>query len=93
MARYPPAIAGRLVTARSVPCPSPPSGVGPVSLPCLCIGDGVGTIDSEIGDRKLLLLDVVASNAHCADGRGWMFLLWWNTLSGSYLAFTSASRQ
>jgi hypothetical protein len=24
---------------------------------------------------------------------GWMFLLWWKTLSGSYSALTSASRR
>ncbi len=30
--------------------------------------------------------------AHGA-GAGWMFLLWRNTFSGSYLAFSSASRQ
>jgi hypothetical protein len=33
------------------------------------------------------------ANAHCAGERGWMFLLLWNTFSGSYFAFTSASRQ
>ena len=34
-----------------------------------------------------------SANAHCAGVRGWMFLLLWNTFSGSYLAFTSASRR
>ena len=34
-----------------------------------------------------------SSNAHCAGVSGWMFLLLWNTFSGSYFAFTSASRR
>ena len=33
-----------------------------------------------------------AAKAHCAGVLGWMFWLLWNTFSGSYLAFTSASR-
>ena len=32
-------------------------------------------------------------DAHCAGVLGWMFLLLWNTFSGSYFAFTSASRR
>jgi hypothetical protein len=34
-----------------------------------------------------------AVSDHCAGVLGWMFLLMWNTFSGSYFAFTSASRQ
>ena len=33
-----------------------------------------------------------APGVHCAGVAGWMFLLFWNALSGSYLALTSASR-
>ena len=36
---------------------------------------------------------VDAVSDHCAGVLGWMFLLLWNTFSGSYLAFTSASRR
>jgi hypothetical protein len=36
---------------------------------------------------------VDAVSAQCAGVAGWMFLLLWNTLSGSYLAFTSTSRR
>jgi hypothetical protein len=36
---------------------------------------------------------VDAVSDHCAGGLGWMFLLLWNTFSGSYLAFTSTSRR
>lgn len=43
----------------------------------------------EISSRTVLTPDGVA--AHCC-GRGGMFLLRWNTFSGSYFAFTSASR-
>jgi hypothetical protein len=35
---------------------------------------------------------VDAVSAQCAGVAGWMFLLFRNTFSGSYLAFTSASR-
>src|SRR5262249_60552653 len=31
-------------------------------------------------------------NAHRTGVRGWTFLLWWKTLSGSYFALTSARR-
>jgi hypothetical protein len=36
---------------------------------------------------------VDAASAHCAGVAGWMFLLFRNTFSGSYLAFTSTSRR
>ena len=36
---------------------------------------------------------VDAASVHCAGVAGWMFLLFRNTLSGSYLAFTSTSRR
>ena len=36
---------------------------------------------------------VDAVSVHRAGVPGWMFLLLWNTFSGSYLAFTSASRR
>jgi hypothetical protein len=32
-------------------------------------------------------------SARCGRQPGWMFLLWWKALSGSYLALTSASRR
>jgi hypothetical protein len=38
-------------------------------------------------------VEVEIASVHCAGVEGWMFLLFRNTFSGSYLAFTSTSRR
>ena len=56
----------------------------------LVIGHRAGVVArSRLGSATR----VDAVSDHCAGVLGWMFLLLWNTFSGSYLAFTSASRQ
>jgi len=52
--------------------------------------------DDQPSSRAKDLIDIILMSELAARrGRqpGWMFLLWWKALSGSYLALTSASRR
>jgi len=52
------------------------------------------TVEPALGRSRLgSATRVDAAKAHYAGVLGWMFLLLWNTFSGSYLALTSASRR
>jgi hypothetical protein len=47
----------------------------------------------SLRSRKWLTVQPESGPKRGTQGAGGMFLLWWNTFSGSYLAFTAASRE
>jgi len=84
--------------------PAPSTGANPTrrrrdrsrSARSACHGDGPTRLPPPGGVGRSRLgsaTRVDAVSDHCAGVLGWMFLLLWNTFSGSYLAFTSASRR
>jgi hypothetical protein len=68
---------------------SDPGGIGRITT---AVGEAAGTVTAvDVVESHHDRVDAVSD--HCAGVLGWMFLLLWNTFSGSYLAFTSASRR
>jgi len=59
--------------------------------PCLC-GEMADYAEPVIGPRFARTRWLIRLTRYALLNPGRMFWLWWNTLSGSYMVFTSTSR-